>query len=782
MTARNWWVLALACLAGGCARREAPLFRVDNARAHVDRLAGTIGSRPLGTTANATARAWLVDQLRLYGFEVRVQEVDATRPEYGLTARVSNIIAIKPGARPDAVAIVAHYDSVPDGPGAMDDGLGTAVSLEAGRVLAARPSPRHSLVILLTDGEETGLMGAAGAADDAELRGRVRAYVNLESIGASGPSFLFESGPGNEALVRAWARSAPWPRGSSYATEIYKRLPNDTDFTIFKRWGVPGLNFAPVGDSHAYHTSRDTAERLSDTTLRQTGETTVALVTALDSLDLTSGGRDVRFSDLLGRSVIVLTDWQGRLLAILAILAGLFAWVRMARRVLRAGWVHLLSTMLWGVSSLAAASGALLGATWLLRAAREVYHPWYAHDGRLLALLIVCGVAAPWYVTRLAWLLPEHVRYVRAPESIWSLVLLPWVAMVGALEWTAPAASHIWSIPVLITGLALAIVPESKPAWLRAASAVALAVCAAFFVPDGIVLFHFFVAVLGRLPIVTPFWVYPAFVALIGFMVAPPAVATAIGLARSRVGHALAGALLLLALAITTGLAVAADAYTPANPLRRYARYVSDEVAHVAFWDVAGNEPGLDLDLPPSDAARWRPVAAGTRPPTSLPLASGFSGAFLFRRDGDVTAPPATVSARTSTATAEADAAATLEYEVAVLPAAEGLSAAVVLPPGLVPTRATPTGAAWGDRWRSTYLGVPAGGVSFRLSIPAAAAARLAEVSVVIGAARLPGGEGGELPRFLPRAHTAWATRSLWVVRPAPSPEPPALPPEPALR
>ena len=33
--------------------------------------------------------------------------------------------------------------------------------LEAGRLLAARPNPVHSLIVALTDGEEIGLMGAA---------------------------------------------------------------------------------------------------------------------------------------------------------------------------------------------------------------------------------------------------------------------------------------------------------------------------------------------------------------------------------------------------------------------------------------------------------------------------------------------------------------------------------------------------------------------------------------------------------------------------------------------
>ena len=84
------------CLARALVRTDVR-FSVENARAHVDMLAGTIGSRPAGSANNAKARAYLIDQLRLYGFDVRVQETDAVRPEFGLTARVANIIAIKRG-------------------------------------------------------------------------------------------------------------------------------------------------------------------------------------------------------------------------------------------------------------------------------------------------------------------------------------------------------------------------------------------------------------------------------------------------------------------------------------------------------------------------------------------------------------------------------------------------------------------------------------------------------------------------------------------------------------
>src|SRR5687768_18266176 len=112
---RSGRVAFLAILLGFAAActRQAPIFSLENARAHVQMLAGTIGSRPIGTPENQRARQYVVDQLRLFGYDVRVQETDARRPDHGLTARVSNIIAVKAGAEKGALALLSHYDSHP---------------------------------------------------------------------------------------------------------------------------------------------------------------------------------------------------------------------------------------------------------------------------------------------------------------------------------------------------------------------------------------------------------------------------------------------------------------------------------------------------------------------------------------------------------------------------------------------------------------------------------------------------------------------------------------------
>src|SRR5262245_27749829 len=378
--------LLLVIIGSSACTRQASHFSLENARAHVGMLAGTIGSRPIGTPENARARQYVVDQLRLFGYDVRVQETDARRPELGRTAHVSNIIAVKPGPDRSAFGLVSHYDSAPASPGAGDDGLGVAVSLEAARVLAARANRKHTIFVIVTDGEESGLMGAAGVVTDRTVMDQLAAYINVEATGNSGPAILFETGPGNGWIVRPWAGAAPHPRGVSYGIEIYKRLPNDTDFSIFKRYDVPGLNFAAIADSYAYHTARDTADRLTDEAIRLTGENTVDTAIALDALDLkTRTARAQTYFDI-GQTVAVswgpVTSW---FIAAIALGCGVLAWFKTLGASIRLiGLGRWLLDAVWSILGVAVVAGAMVGGTWALRQSRTVYHPWYAHPDRML--------------------------------------------------------------------------------------------------------------------------------------------------------------------------------------------------------------------------------------------------------------------------------------------------------------------------------------------------------------------------------------------------------------
>jgi Zn-dependent M28 family amino/carboxypeptidase len=108
---------------------------------------------------------------------------------------VRNAVAIQRGSeRPNEVVIVqGHIDSrasdvmdaASDAPGANDDGSGTALVLEAARVLSQRQYPT-TIIYALLSGEEQGLHGGRILADWAEAQGfTVKAVLNNDIVGNS---------------------------------------------------------------------------------------------------------------------------------------------------------------------------------------------------------------------------------------------------------------------------------------------------------------------------------------------------------------------------------------------------------------------------------------------------------------------------------------------------------------------------------------------------------------------------------------------------------------------
>jgi hypothetical protein len=750
------FLLLLTPAISGCAR-SAGLFSEQNARAHVEMLAGTIGSRPIGTAANARARAYIVDQLRLYGFDVRVQDVDARRAELGRTARVSNIIGTLQGARREAIGLLAHYDSSPHAPGAADDGLGVAVSLEAARVMAARSDRPWTLLVLLTDGEESGLMGAAGLMTDREVTGRLQAYLNIESAGSSGPALLFETGPANAWLVQAWARRAPHPRGGSFGVEIYRRLPNDTDFSILKRRDIPGLNFASVGDSYVYHTARDTPDRLSPRTVRDTGENVVAILEALAKADITrrSAGEPTYF-DIGGTVAVSYGAIVALLIACAALLLGAMAWVKVTAASLRIGGAgRWLLTGFWSCAASAVVIAAMIGAVWAFRAGSQVYHPWYAHPDRLMFLLLAIGVTFGWGMSRAGAWLPARAHGLRHPAVVWSLALPLWIALAAAALWLAPAAAYLWTVPLLAAGATLLLAPMTSVAAVRLASLVVLAPAAALWLRETVELFRFMVALFGRLTLVTPVFVYPVLMIGAAIMIVPPFIA-AVAPVRPVPRPPLVTVLCLISVVVAAAAAYAAPAYTSQQPLRRYVRALQESGAGGAIWEVASVEPGLDLTTAaPGGWSRQSSAPVASVPWGVLPLP------FVFRTTGPALGPaPLDVAGFVLEPVTGGT-----ELTLTVVPKQAGLAIAFVLPAELTPARTSLPGAVRLGRWTATYIAPAPEGVVWKAGFTGANADRLHDVRIAVTDFGFPGGSGWQrLPAWLPQERAVWTSTATWVV------------------
>ncbi|MBI4475930.1 MAG: M28 family peptidase, partial [Acidobacteria bacterium] len=626
----------------------------------------------------------------------------------------------------------------------------------------------------ITDGEEPGLMGAAAVVTDPAVA-QVRAFINVDSIGSGHPSMLFQATPGSDWLLHAWARRAPRPRGGSYAIEIYRRLPNDTDFTVFQAAGLQGLNFASVGDGYSYHTARDIPERVTTRVLYQTGINIVGITQALDEMDLPQRQVVARAFDtideaertrqttvgttyfsVLERFGLVYSSLLSRIVAALATVMGFVAVFRLWRTTPDITTRVIVWTTVWSCVGIVAVTAATIGATWALRAAREVYHPWYAHPMRLLSLLIVCAAATIWMLRQAGFILPRVMRGGTHPALVWIVTLPVWIGLTALIEWKGASAAYLWSVPLLCTSIFLIITGGRHAPFTRLASIASFIVCAVLWIPDGLVVFSFAVAALAREPLVTPIFVYAGLLLLVGHMTAPPFIAAISGRTRQLWQPSLTTGIWLLLIVISAGFAYAAPAYTHERSLRRDVRYINDGVGRRAFWEIASNEPGLDVDLA-NGPQGWQPVS--DPPPASFPVRR-LLAPFAFRTAALADSPPPAVIRATMTPSDRG-----LQAEITVVPTEAGLTVSFALPPRLLPSGPNLAGVIRNGRWTATYVAPPPEGVTFRALFAGTSEETLRDAAVLVQSAGLPDGAGWQrLPAWLPQERTVWNAYSLWIV------------------
>ena len=291
---------------------------------------------PIGTKAHQEVRRYLLASIRKLGFTPQLQRgvVDHSLRlsrwrRYLRGAPLTNVfVHIKGKKSTGIVAVVSHYDSVRGAPGAGDDGAAVVAMLELMRAVRAHPPMQNDLLFLFTDGEEGGLLGAQLFMKKHPLAKKLGFIMNFEGRGNSGPGLMFETTPGNAKVIAEFARVVPSPRTNSLAYEIYKLLPNDTDFSVFRRANIPGVNIGLIQGVAHYHKPTDTIENLSLASLQHHGEYMLSMVRGFGQRDLRSlHGKEAVFFDVFGLYVIhysVLWAWIWSLLGIF--LLGVIFW------------------------------------------------------------------------------------------------------------------------------------------------------------------------------------------------------------------------------------------------------------------------------------------------------------------------------------------------------------------------------------------------------------------------------------------------------------------------
>lgn len=139
-------------------------------------LSVTIGPRPYGSSGNDLALDWITSTMR---------SVSGNTATVELWGEYSSVVGILEGYDPsltDIIVIGAHMDSVAGSPGADDDGSGTALVLEALRVMSQFQFPRD-IYFCAFNAEEIGLFGSqdvAGILNEAGMQ--VQMMFNADMI------------------------------------------------------------------------------------------------------------------------------------------------------------------------------------------------------------------------------------------------------------------------------------------------------------------------------------------------------------------------------------------------------------------------------------------------------------------------------------------------------------------------------------------------------------------------------------------------------------------------
>ena len=204
-------------------------------------------------------------------------ELDVKNTFYDNDPSSFNIVAEIPGTDPklkdEVVMLGAHFDSWHMATGATDNAAGSAVMLEALRLIKATGlKPKRTIRIGLWTGEEQGLLGSRayvrehfGDAQSMQLKQpaheRFAGYFNVDNGTGAIRGVYLQKNEAVSPIFKAWMAAYNDPRMNT----VTANNTGGTDHLSFDAVGLPGFQFIQDGidyGSRTHHSNMDTYERL----------------------------------------------------------------------------------------------------------------------------------------------------------------------------------------------------------------------------------------------------------------------------------------------------------------------------------------------------------------------------------------------------------------------------------------------------------------------------------------------------------------------------------------
>lgn len=254
------------------------------------------GPRPPGSDAHERCLGYLVDGLKMYADQVRIQPFVRPSHDGSGSIRFTNIIGEFRLRSPRRLLLAAHWDTRPFAemdrepsnrgkpiPGANDGASGVAVLMEVARNLRDNPPPL-GVDIILFDGED---WGRPGRTDEYLLGSRyfvenLRGYspefgIVVDMVGDREQTFY------RERYSDRWAGKVVdmvWGKARDLGLSAFVDAPGQAildDHVPFLQAGIPVIDIIDL-DYPFWHTLEDTVDKCSSESLESVGRLLLSII------------------------------------------------------------------------------------------------------------------------------------------------------------------------------------------------------------------------------------------------------------------------------------------------------------------------------------------------------------------------------------------------------------------------------------------------------------------------------------------------------------------------
>ncbi|KAG0302986.1 hypothetical protein BGZ98_007068, partial [Dissophora globulifera] len=436
-----------------------------------------------------------------------------------------------------------------------------------------------------------------------ELKDNVKAVINLEACGTTGPEILFQAN--SRPMIDAYKR-VPYPHGTVVANDLFATgiILSDTDFRQFVDHGnLTGLDMAVYTNSYLYHSHLDLNEFMSPGLPQHMGENTLALVQYLgEEVDLSGKPfertSEVVFFDVLG-FFFVAYSLKTAILVHLAI--GALALITLSMGASRPTIKSVLSVLL---SFLAALAAPNLVALVLVQVFGKPMQ-WFTHEWLPLALFGPTSAAAMFGVQ---YLFHDNKASNSANElSTFSGIQFFFSVAMGSATYAGLASSYLVALYALCYSIALIYNRQ----WIQRGQhtpqqqlvnelhsvdfstyLIASVIPTTYFVYTGFSLLDFMVPLAGRIGVDAPADHIVAVIAGLFTMCAcPPLLAYVHRFGQSTLRRVIS-ILILLQLAVLWLSLTFSQPYDKMHPKRIFAQHLRNLTSGETLVYVAHADPG----------------------------------------------------------------------------------------------------------------------------------------------------------------------------------------------